>query len=139
VTRAVFLLLLCLIAPAYGQDPGGFNADALASVQTEAIDFVVPRALEPVTAADLATWGLGGLTTIDPALTVTGDDGKIHLSVHGRPTFDLIVRQPDAASWANAVATITAAGRIWIHTRATSRRWRRSMIATGASGTRASA
>jgi carboxyl-terminal processing protease len=110
VIRAVFLLLLCLIAPAYGQDPApGFNADALASVQTEAIDFVVPRALEPVTAVDLATWGLGGLTAIDPALTISDDDGKIHLSVHGRPTFDLTVRQPDAASWANAVATITAA------------------------------
>ena len=81
MTRVVFLLLLCAMvppayAPAFGQEPTpGFNADALAGVQTEAIDFVVPRALETVTARDLAIWGLDGLTAIDPALTVTAGDG----------------------------------------------------------------
>ena len=56
------------MAHAQGQEPSGtdLDVDALANVQTEAIDFMLPRTLEAVTAGQLAMWGLGGLTSIDP-------------------------------------------------------------------------
>jgi carboxyl-terminal processing protease len=87
----------------------GFNADALAAVQAEAIDFILPRTLDPVTAAQLATWGLSGLTTIDPALMAVVRDANVDLLVRGQPVLTLTVSASDAASWAHAAAKIVAA------------------------------
>ena len=87
-----------------------FDIDALATVQTEAIDFMLPRTLEVVTAAQLTTWGLSGLTTIDPALAaVVVRDTDIELLVHGRAVFDVTAEGSNAAPWARAAAKITAA------------------------------
>ena len=64
--RIIFLLSFCLAVTAHGQVTAGtgFDVDAMANVQTEAIDFMLPRTLEAVTASQLATWALGGLTSI---------------------------------------------------------------------------
>lgn len=104
------LLCLCLGGPAHAQSPAAnaFDMDALASVQTEAIDFMLPRTLEVVTAAQLAMWGLSGLTTIDPALSAVLKDTTIALQVRGRSVREVAVAGPDAASWAQAAAKIVA-------------------------------
>lgn len=118
--RIAFLLGFCLLGVAYAQgqavDPvaigqvaTGFDVDALAAVQTEAIDFMLPRTLDPVTAAQLAMWGLSGLTTIDPALTAVVRDSNIELLVRGRSVFSIAAAGPDAAAWAEAAAKTVAA------------------------------
>lgn len=110
--RAVLLLLIMLAGTARGQTPGepGFDARAMVNVQTEALDFMVPRSLEAVTAGQLAMWGLGGLASIDPALTVTSRDSEIQLLVRGRTVIQIAAEGTDAGPWARAVAAIVAAG-----------------------------
>jgi carboxyl-terminal processing protease len=104
------VLLPAMMRPTAVGQPGGFDADALAAVQTEAIDFILPRTLDAVTAAQLAMWGLNGLTSIDPALAVVlVRDNNVQLLAHGRVAFDVTASGPDGAPWANAAAKITAA------------------------------
>jgi carboxyl-terminal processing protease len=114
VIRIVFLLCLCLAAPALGQEPAGtgFDVDAMSNVQTEAMDFMLPRTLEAVTAAQLAIWGLGGLTAIDPGVTALARDTKIQLLVRGRSVSEVAAQGTEAASWAQAIAKIVSAG--WV-------------------------
>jgi carboxyl-terminal processing protease len=133
VIQIVFLLGFCLAGAAYAQGQAvrqaaigrtvigqavgqvmaqagsGFDVDALAAVQTEAIDFMLPRTLDAVTAAQLATWGLSGLTSIDPALTSAVRDTDLQLLVHGRPALEITAAGSDAAPWAEAVAKLAAA------------------------------
>ena len=110
--RIVFLLCVCLARVAFAQGApagSGFDVEALAAVQTEAIDFMVPRTLDPVTAAQLATWGLSGLTTIDPALTTVVRDANVELLQHGQRLLMDTASGSDAASWAEVAARIVAA------------------------------
>jgi carboxyl-terminal processing protease len=115
VTRIVFLLCACLTQVAFAQGKStapmgyGFNVDALAAVQSEAIDFMVPRTLEPVTAAQLVTWGLSGLTTIDPSLSTFVRDPNLELLQRGQPVLAVNAPGSDPTSWARAAATIVAA------------------------------
>ena len=76
----------------------GFDVDAMANVQTEAIDFMLPRSLEAVTAGQLAMWALGGLTSIDPALTAVVQNSDVELLVRGRTVLHLTVPTVEAAS-----------------------------------------
>ena len=134
--RIIFLLCFCLALAAYahvqaaGHDLGqaaaghaisqavvhamehasnGFDVDALATVQAEAIDFILPRALDPVTAAQLAMWSLSGLTTIDSALSAISRDMNVQLQVRGRAVFEVTASGSQAAPWAVASAKIVAA------------------------------
>ena len=127
--QIVFLLCFCLaeatcaqcqvLLPAtmrqaaFGQpggQAGGFDDDALAAVQTEAIDFMLPRTLDAVTAAQLTMWGLSGLTSIDPALAaILVRDNDVQLLVRGRLAFDVTASGSDGAPWAKAAAKIAAA------------------------------
>ena len=122
--RTIILLCFCLagvasardqvafgqtMGQAIGQAGGGFDVDALAAVQTEAIDFMLPRTLDAVTAAQLAIWGLSGLTSIDPALTPVVRDTDLQLLVHGHSVLEIIASGSDAASWAAAAAKLVAA------------------------------
>lgn len=108
--RRVLLLLFCLSGSAHAQD-GGFDGELLARVQTEAIDFMLPRTLEAVSAAQLAVWGLGGLTAIDAGLTVTAPrDGRLRLLVQGRIALDLVTAGADTAAWGRLSAQVVAAG-----------------------------
>ena len=110
--RIIFLLCFCLAVTAHGQGTAGtgFDADAMANVQTEAVDFMLPRTLEAVTAAQLATWALGGLTSIDPALIAVVQNSDVQLLVRGRVVLHLTVPTADAASWSIAAARIIGAG-----------------------------
>lgn len=110
--RIIFLVCFCfaLAAHAQGQGGAGFDVDAFANVQTEAIDFMLPRTMDVATAAQLATWGLGGLTSIDPALTAIVRDTQLQLLVHGHAVVDVTVAGTSAVVWAQATAKIVAAG-----------------------------
>ncbi len=110
--RIAFLMFLCLARVAYAQGQPtapGFNIEAFAAVQTEAIEFMVPRTVDPVTAEQLAAWGLSGLTTIDPALTAYVRDTNLELLQRGRPLITVTASSPTPASWAQAAARIVAA------------------------------
>jgi carboxyl-terminal processing protease len=65
--------------------------------------------LDPVTAAQLAMWGLSGLTSIDPALTAVAGDKDIQLQVHGHSMFEAAASGSSAAPWAVAAARVVAA------------------------------
>jgi len=112
VIRVISLLCFCLAWPAYAQQrvENGFDEDALATVQTEAIDFMLPRTLEVVTAAQLASWGLGGLTAIDPALTAVVRDSSLELLASGRSVLEITASGNNATTWAQAAAEIVQAG-----------------------------
>ena len=115
MTRIVFLLCACLTQVAFAQGKStapigsGFNVDALTAVQSEAIDFMVPRTLDPVTAAQLVTWGLSGLTTIDPSLSTFVRDPNLELLQRGQPVLAVNAAGSDPTSWARAAARIVAA------------------------------
>lgn len=118
MTRIPYVLCVCLVALAYsprlanGQPStpaGGFDTETLAAVQSEAIDFMVPRTLEPVTARQLTAWGLSGLTTIDPALSAGVRDDGAELLQRGRPVLRAAASGSDSAPWAWATAKLTAA------------------------------
>ncbi|HEX3995195.1 MAG TPA: S41 family peptidase [Acetobacteraceae bacterium] len=110
--RIAFLMCLCLAWVAYAQGQptaSGFNIEAFAAVQAEAIEFMVPRTLDPVTAEQLAAWGLSGLTTIDPTLTAYVQDANLELLQRGRPLITVTASTSTPASWAQAAARIVAA------------------------------
>jgi carboxyl-terminal processing protease len=115
VIRIVFLLTVLLAQMAYAQGQPtapagtGFNVETFAAVQTEAIDFMVPRTLDPVTAGQLISWGLSGLTTIDPSLTAVVRDANLELQHHGQFLLLATASNSDPASWAQATARIVAA------------------------------
>jgi carboxyl-terminal processing protease len=111
VIRVVFLVCFCfaLAAHAQAQSGSGFDADTLANVQTEAIDFMLPRTLQMVSAAQLTTWSLSGLTSLDPALSTIVRETQIQLLVHGHPALDVTISGTTAAAWAQGAAKIVAA------------------------------
>jgi carboxyl-terminal processing protease len=88
----------------------GFDVEAMAAMETEAIDFMLPRTLDVVTGPQLAMWGLSGLTSIDPALTAASRDTQIQLLVRGRSVIEATAQGNDAAAWGQVVAKIVAAG-----------------------------
>ena len=110
--RLVFLICLILSAPAHAQGPGGAGLDPglLANVQIEAIDFMVTRTLEAVSAGTLAIWSLSGLTAIDPDLMATAEDKQLRLLRRGRAIFDIPLPADRAPDWGRAIAgAVTAA------------------------------
>jgi carboxyl-terminal processing protease len=112
VIRVLFLFCLCLAGPAraQGRFVPAFDTEALANVQTEAFDFMLPRALDAVTAGQLVSWGLGGLTSIDPSLSILVRDSNILLLMQGRTLLEVAAQGPDTSgSWARASATVVAA------------------------------
>jgi carboxyl-terminal processing protease len=112
VIRVISLLCCWLALPAYAQTrvENGFDEDALANVQAEAIDFMLPRTLEVVTAAQLAAWSLDGLTAIDPTLTAVVREPSLELLASGRSVLQITASAPTAAAWAQAAAAIVQAG-----------------------------
>ncbi|MBN8906038.1 MAG: peptidase S41, partial [Rhodospirillales bacterium] len=79
--RRIALILLILAAvPARAETAPseGFDARLAAEVYTRALAFMAPRILEPVPVPQLATWGLRGLTALDPELgTAIGSAGLV--------------------------------------------------------------
>jgi hypothetical protein len=46
----------------------GFDTRLAGRVFSAALEFAAPRTLDPVTPAQLALWGLHGITALDPGL-----------------------------------------------------------------------
>jgi carboxyl-terminal processing protease len=86
-----------------------FDPNALAATQAEAIDFILPRALEPVTARQLTLWGLSGLGTLDPALAVASENATITLLVHGHVALEATPASATPADWAHTAEQVVAA------------------------------
>ncbi|MDE2582296.1 MAG: PDZ domain-containing protein [Rhodospirillales bacterium] len=79
-------------------------------VYTAALEFITPRALDPVTAPRLTVWGLRGLTALDPDLTAGLRAGRLILSGRNGKLYDAPApRAPTAAAWAEAASRMAAA------------------------------
>ena len=88
----------------------GFDVDLLAKVHVAAIDFMLPRTPDIVSATQLALWSLSGLTVLDPALTTVFRDGRVRLLVRGRAVFESPAPGNDTGAWGQVIAqTVTAA------------------------------
>jgi len=73
VIRASILMLLLFTAPAFaqggiGDSPDRFDHERARRVYDAALNFMVPRILEPTSVPELAAWGLGGIAALDPRL-----------------------------------------------------------------------
>lgn len=104
-------MLLCLLPGyAHATDGGGFDTALAGRVYAAALGFATPRTLDPTTAQSLTLWGLHGITTLDPTLTVGLQNGRLQLSGSGRLLFDRPAQPPDdAAGWGHAAAELEAA------------------------------
>jgi carboxyl-terminal processing protease len=112
VIRIGALLVLFVIARAQAetQKVGWFDQDRAVAVYTEALTFIAPRILDPVSVPQLTVWGLQGLTTIDPSLRVVAKDARLQLFRQGEVVIDVLAPKDEApASWAKAAGEVTAA------------------------------
>ncbi len=107
---AVMLLLISIggmsfAAPAAYAE--GFDQASASAVWGQALAFISPRALEPLSMAQMAIWGLGGITAIDPDLSVKLQSGQLRL--YGPDQILLVVNAPaagDAPGWGHACAVV---------------------------------
>ena len=110
--RISVLLVLFAIARAQAQIPvaSGFDQDRLTTVYTEALTFIAPRILDPVSVPRLTVSGLQGLTALDPNLRIVAQDTRLQLFRQGQMMFDLPVPKDEAPeTWARTAAVLTAA------------------------------
>ena len=113
----LLLLLLALVAPerAARAEPFGVGPSLspvlVAGVTATAFDFMAPRTLEPIPVAQMAMWGLRGLTTLDARLTADLQSGRtLRLIGPSRVLFSRPAPAPDnAAAWGEAVAQTVGA------------------------------
>ena len=94
-------------------DAGGFDAALFRSVIGTALNFLGPRTLEPATPRQFTLWGLGGITAIDPSLTVDVRRGAVRLvTPQGVLREDAAPAEDDLAAWTDtAVAMADSAFR----------------------------
>lgn len=106
-------ILVFLITPAWGAATPGkdrFAADMATAVFSTALEFVAPRALDPITIQQLAVWGLRGITTLDPTLTPQVADGVLYL----RRGNDVLFQRPlpdanNSDAWGALAAEVSGA------------------------------
>jgi carboxyl-terminal processing protease len=97
------------MARALAASQTGFDTPLTAKVFSAALVFAAPRTLDPATAQDLALWGLGGITALDPELTTELRAGHLLLTDMGRTVFDHAAPGPDdAAAWGHIAAEVEA-------------------------------
>jgi carboxyl-terminal processing protease len=108
------LLLLCVATPAGAEpfSPGQtFDQPLVAQVTANALAFIVPRTLEPVSARQLALWGLRGLPTLDPRLALALSGNQVQVLEEGRLLLGLSSPLPDDTSgWGETMAALARAG-----------------------------
>ncbi len=87
-----------------------FDTDLKARLFTAALAFTAPRILDPATPAELAQWGLGGITALDPNLIIERNNSQIRLT---NGDHVLLVRTApgtdDSAGWGRLAADMNAA------------------------------
>ena len=117
--RLLLALALSLLAHRVGAEPFPvptvFDQKRVTDVTATALDFMAPRTLEAVSLPVLAAWGLRGLTTLDPSLSVdvTVGEARVRQLLPGTTTPRVIVdgTVPAAGDTAGWSRTIAAAGR----------------------------
>ena len=110
--RIGVLLVLFVIGHANAQGLTGaeFDQDRLTAVYTEALTFIAPRIIDPVSVPSLAVWGLQGLTALDPELRIVATEVRLKLLRRTEIVLDLAVPKDESpASWAKVAAALTAA------------------------------
>ncbi|HEY1412133.1 MAG TPA: S41 family peptidase [Rhodopila sp.] len=114
--RFSFLLILLVIGRAHADTlapraaAGGFDQDRLTAVYSEALTFIAPRILDPVSVPLLTVWGLQGLSALDPNLRVVAVDGRLQLFHRAEMVLDLPAPGDEApGSWAKAAVVLTVA------------------------------
>ncbi len=116
--RAMLALLALLTVQAANAavetKAGGFDAELVGSVLGSALAFMTPRILDPVSVPELASWGLGGITALDPSLTASVEPRQIRLTMQGSaaPTLVWQATAPagaDPYEWGRAAALLCVA------------------------------
>jgi len=91
----MLLVFLLVAGPAMAQPVRTpFEVRLAASVFAQAFAFIATRALGPVTLPELALWGLGGLSALDPSLSVRVDPGTLRLVQSGRDIYQRGIPMP---------------------------------------------
>ena len=85
--------------------PDAFKPQLAAAVVSSALTFIMPRALDRVSAQQLAMWGLGAPAALDDTLSTELRDGAVTLKQRGKPVFDQAAPgAEDAIAWGVLVA-----------------------------------
>ncbi len=112
--KAAVWLLIVLLAALYSARPAdansGFDTRLTSRVFSTALAFTAPRVLDPARPAELALWGLHGITALDPSLTTELRGNLVRLAGPDRLIF---ARVPpavdDSAGWGRVAAEMNAA------------------------------
>ncbi len=113
------LALLCADAGTAKCEPfrpgQSFDQEQVAEITATALAFMGPRILEPIPVGQLATWGLRGLTTLDPRLSLHATGGALVLVLATPAEQRVLISRPipslsDAETWGVSVAAIIHAG-----------------------------
>jgi carboxyl-terminal processing protease len=109
--RALLCLALLLSASqARAETAEGFDAHMAQQVYTAALAFMAPRILEPVPVPQLTSWGLQGLSALDPRLMVETHEDGMRLSAGNRLLLSLAPPPAsDLPAWGQAAADKSAA------------------------------
>jgi carboxyl-terminal processing protease len=109
-----FSVLLLLIV--FGQSRAEaaampFNQERMVAVYAEALGFIAPRILDPVSIPQLTFWGLQSLTAIDPNVLVAQQEGRIQLFYRQRQLVLAVTVPKDLnpLSWARTALKVTVA------------------------------
>ena len=87
-----------------------FDVDLQARVFGTALAFAAPRILDPSTPAELATWGLDGITALDPSLSVDRHGNVVRLLAGDRVLMTGAAPPPDdSTGWGLLAAEMNAA------------------------------
>jgi carboxyl-terminal processing protease len=110
---ALALVLMLLIVPARGASAMAkerFATEMATAVFSTALEFIGPRALEPVSVEQLSIWGLRGITTLDPGLTPLVSDGVLSLRRGDTVLFQKPAPPADNSdAWGALVGDVSAA------------------------------
>jgi carboxyl-terminal processing protease len=112
--RAAFCVLAVLVALLGSARPAaaipGFDTRLTARVFSAALAFTAPRILDPATPAELALWGLHGITALDPSLTTEIRGNLVRLSGPDRLIFARVPpARDDTSGWGRVAAEMNAA------------------------------
>ena len=112
--RTLLLLVLLLVPVAGRGEPRSAvlapDPHTLADAMSTAYAFIAPRSLTPIPVPQMALWALGGLATLDPALSAELRGGTLRLNAGGQ---SLASRDApaaeDARGWGQATAALARA------------------------------
>ena len=109
----VFALILTGCASVVRHDEQAYDRETARKVFAAGYAIIQDKYISPITSKQIATAGLNGLSTIDPAFKAQISDGFVHLSFADGVTADLPAPDDaDAQSWATVTARAIEVARI---------------------------